>query len=199
MSESPANNQTYRQESTFKQNQVQEAQNVANGNSQNSAPIVPTMFVPSMTTDSNNEKVQFDTNSMADANDLSYYPNGNQVASFAQPDKAGQSDQYNIPLQYNVPELTTQEQTPLPGHYPYGQTSDAVQDSYSYDHMSQTVASSYEETSLPSTNMEFYEGESFEHLLRKEPSGPTNEQSATSTSNKSFDYYAQSNFRVRLA
>jgi hypothetical protein len=222
--------------------------------------MVPTMFVPSTGPDSNTGQEQSYTNNNLGNPEEStvHYTDGNQGAMFPQSETTGQSDQYitsyppelssqeQVPQpgsypygqsdQYNTayqPELSTQEQVPQPGSFPYGQsdqyntayqpelstqeqvpqpgnytygndpTSDALPPaSYSYENVTQAVPSSveYEETGLPGRNLEFYEGDSFEHLLRKPASGGASVDEAqttgTSTSDNSFDYYAQSNFRV---
>ena len=193
--------------------------------------MVPTMFLPSTGPESNTGQEQsYTNNNLANPEESTvYHTDGNQGAMFPQSETTGQSDQYitsyppelssqeQVPQpgsfpygqsdQYNTayqPELSTQEQVPQLGNYTYGNdpTSDALPPaSYSYENVTQAVPSSveYEETGLPGRNLEFYEGDSFEHLLRKPASGAGVDEAqttGTSTSDNSFDYYAQSNFRV---
>ncbi len=182
--------QSYTQGATVPPNQVNQAQTVANGETQNSAPVVPTMFVPNMGIESNMGHEQANTNNMASSQEQGYYPEGNQAIPFAQPETAGLSDQYNM----------TSEQVPPPGNYSYGPTSDGLPTaSYSYDNVTQAVPSSvgYEDTGIPRRSFELYESESFEHLLREKPNGQNVDQvetAGTSTSENHFDY----NFRVSL-
>ena len=184
-------NQSYVQGSTLPQ--VNQAQNI-NGDDQTSTPMVPTMFVPNLGTNMGQEQA-YANNIVANPQEQSFYAEGNQAIPFAQPETTGQSDQYNMPY--------TSEQLSPPGNYPYGNgpASEALPSaSFSYENVTQAVPSSveYEETGLPSMHTDFFEGDSFEHLLRREPSATGIETSGISTSDNSFDYYAQSNFRVSL-
>ena len=197
--ESFAANQSCIESSEQALNQANDAADIANAEDQNSAPLIPTMFVPSMGPNGGiGQEQAYANNAMVNPEEPSmYYPEENQAVMFSQ--SPAQSDQYNTSYQ---PELPTHEQLPQPRNYSYGNgpTSDALPPaSYSYENVTQAVPSSveYEGTGLPSTNMEFYEGDSFEHL-RMPPSGTSvgeGQTTATSTADNSFDYYAQSNFR----
>ena len=202
LQESYAANQSFIQSSEQALNQANDAPDIANAEDQNSAPTIPTMFVPTMGPNGGiGQEQTFTNNTMANPEQPSmYYPEENQAVMFSQSETTGQIDQYNTSYQ---PELSTQEQLPQPGNYSYGNgpASDALPPaSYSYENVTQAVPSSveYEGAGLPSTNMAFYEGDSFDHL-RKPPSGTSLDEAqttATSTSDNSFDYYEQSNFRV---
>lgn len=166
-------------------------QNIGNEDVKNSATMVPAMFAP-------------ETNgNLASSQEQVVYRESNQAAqSFAQFESTtAPSDKMSY-----TGEFSAQEQVPPQGNYPYGvlPTSETLPpENYSYDNVAQAVPSSieYEET-RPSTGANFFEGNSFEHVLRKQPSNASVNAveasgiSTSKTSDNSFDYYAQSNFRV---
>ena len=151
--------------------------NDVNGEGQNSGSTVPTMFVPNLGANNSSDNQQ----------EQNYNVEGNQALSnfTSQREATGE----------NTSEYSTQQQVIPAGNFPYGNGPTVGENSlgnFAYDEVAQT---------LDCTNLDFYEGESFEHLLRKQPSGSSIDQTetsgvSTSTSDNSFDYYSASNFRV---
>lgn len=146
--------------------------------------MIPTMFVPS--------NLQENT----------YYPESNQGVP-PQLDTTGTNDPYNMSY---TPEFAPQGQISSPGNYSYG--AEVVPSSVGYQDTTPSSHDSSETRFVGASSdggrsLDFYEGDSFEHLLQKQPNGNSVDQVessgiSTSTSDNSFDYYGQSKFRVRL-
>ena len=156
--------------------------NDVNGEGQNSESTVPTMFVPNMGASINSDNQQAQNYNNVE---------GNQTLS-----SFNEATGENIQNSYHS-EYPTQQQVNPEGIHQYGSgptTEQQTPGHFGYDDVSPT---------LDCTNLDFYQSDSFEHLLRKKASGSSidqNETSATtSASDTSFDYFSASNYRVSLA
>ncbi|XP_028417276.1 protein transport protein Sec16A-like [Dendronephthya gigantea] len=164
-------------------------QNIDNKEVQNSTTMVPTMFVPQTNSDKVQEQVLYREDNKASQSFAQFEPTAAPSGNMSYTGEF--QAQEPVPSQGNYPcGVAPTDQTLPPENYPYENVAQAVPSSIEHD-----------ETGLPSSGTNFYEGDSFEHLLRKQPSNAsvnaveTSGISAPATSDNSFDYYAQSNFR----
>lgn len=155
--------------------------NDVNGEGQNSESTVPTMFVPNMGASINSDNQQAQN----------FHVESNQTLSSFN-EATGETIQNSYPSEY-----PTQQQVNPAGINQYGNgptTGQQTPGHFGYDDVAPT---------LDCTNLDFYQSGSFEHLLRKKPSGSSIDQTeisaTTSTSDTSFDYFAASNYRVSSA
>lgn len=155
--------------------------NDVRGEGQNSGSTVPNMFVPNLGANNGSDNQQ----------GQNYNVEGNQASSSftAQREVTGENNQNLYASEYPTQQVTPGENF-LYGNGPT--TAENTPGNFVYDDVAQT---------LDCTNLDFYEGESFDHLLGKQPSGSSIDQTetsgvSTSTSDNSFDYFSASNFRV---